>query len=281
MVYRGTRTPPVARILFKPPASPYINYVAGEGVVESAYKNIIVGVSFNELVTDVYCFVGQIIKQGNPLFKQDTRRFEAQLKQAEADYKVAQIDYENQSVQYAFYEKLKDKSAVSEQAYKLAYYNEMLAKQRMEAALAAVKVIKTDIERSTVLAPIDGEVLQVSIRPGQFANQNPFNQQSLILFGDTNIYHLRVDIDEEDSWRVIKGAPGTAFLRGNSKIMIPLEFAYAEPYIVPKTSLSGADTERVDTRVLQVVYKFPKDQYPVFAGELLDVYLQAKPYGAE
>jgi len=286
MIYYGSRTPPVGRILFPPPKSPYHNYIAGEGVIEAIYKNTPIGASFDNVITNIYVQVGQVVKKGDPLFKVDTRAFEAQLVQAIQAQKLAEVDYESQTVQFSFYEKLKNKSAVSEQAYQAAFYNKELAKQRLDVAVAAIKVIKTNIELSTAYAPTDGEVLQNNIHVGQFANSSfppaalnasPANQSSLILFGDTQFYHLRVDVDEEDAWRVIKGSPATAYLRGNSKISIPLEFVYFEPYIIPKVSLSGTDIERVDTRVLQLVYKFSRDQYPVFAGQLLDVYIEAKP----
>jgi RND family efflux transporter MFP subunit len=278
MIYYGSRKPPVARIIFPQPKSPYKDFVAGEGVIESAYKNILIGPTLQEMITDVYVFVGNIVKKGDPIFKVDTRSLESQLNLTLKEVELAKVDYENYTVQFSFYQRLKDKAAVSEQSYQQAFYNKEIAKKKLDVAAAAVETIKIQIERSTTRAPIDGEVLQVNIRPGEFANANPTNQQPLILFGDTNIYHLRVDIDEEDEWRIIKGASATAFVRGNYKISIPLEYVYYEPYIIPKVELSGADTERVDTRVLQVVYKFPKNKYPIYAGQLLDVYIEAKPY---
>lgn len=277
MVYFSAQKPKVPPLLFPPAASPYQHFIAGEGVIESSYKNILVAPAFNEVISDIYVSVGSQIKKGDPLFKLDTRHLEAQLEQAMTEEKVAAVDYKNQKIQYSFYDRLENKSAVSEQVDSAAFYTMKLAKQRLESARAAVELIKTDIERSTTRAPVDGEVLQANIRVGQYANTNPSDGTPLILFGDTQIYHLRVDIDEEDSWRAVKGAKATAFLRGNSRIAIPLEFVYLEPYIVPKKSLSGSNSERVDTRVLQVVYQFPRDQYPVYVGELLDVYVEAKP----
>jgi hypothetical protein len=35
---------------------------------------------------------------------------------------------------------------------------------------------------------------------------------------------------------------------------IPLRFVRLEPYVVPKVSLTGINVERVDTRVVQVIY---------------------------
>jgi hypothetical protein len=68
-----------------------------------------------------------------------------------------------------------------------------------------------------------------------------------------------------------------AYVRGNSSISMPLKFSYIEPLIVPKQTLTGSDFERVDTRVLQVVYLFEKNSHPVYIGQLLDVYMEAKP----
>lgn len=281
MIYYGSRQPPVIPILFPPPISPYKHFLVGEGIVESLYKDIAVGVPFPEIVSGIFVKVGDVVKKGDPLFKLDTRQLESHLAQAKAELALAEKDYESLKVQFSFYQRLVEKSAASEQTYQAAFYNVELAKKRLDIAIAAVKVVETNIERSTIDAPIDGEVLQINIRLGQSANVNPFNQQPLVLMGDTKCYHVRVDIDEEDAWRVEKGSPARAFIRGNSRISFPLEFAYCEPYVVPKVSLSGANTERVDTRVLQLVYKFERNSYPVYAGQLLDVYIEAKPSEAQ
>jgi hypothetical protein len=44
-----------------------------------------------------------------------------------------------------------------------------------------------------------------------------------------------------------------------------------EPFIVPKQSLTGDSTERVDTRVLQVIYRVEPDRAPLFIGQQLDI----------
>jgi hypothetical protein len=55
-----------------------------------------------------------------------------------------------------------------------------------------------------------------------------------------------------------------------------------EPFVVPKTSLTGDSTERVDTRVLQVSYRVERDGLPVFVGQQLDVFIDGAPgHGGE
>ena len=97
----------------------------------------------------------------------------------------------------------------------------------------------------------------------------------LILLGLVCQLHVRVDIDEHDIPRFRKGAPARAVVRGNPAQHFPLEFVRIEPFVVPKRHLTGDDTERVDTRVLQVIYALPLDLEDVFVGQPLDVYIDA------
>ncbi len=55
----------------------------------------------------------------------------------------------------------------------------------------------------------------------------------------------------------------------------PFQFEYLEPYIIPKKSLTGDPTERVDTRVLQVVYSYDPKAIPAYLGQEVDVYIKA------
>lgn len=149
-----------------------------------------------------------------------------------------------------------------------------IAKAEVAAAEAQVGAIETDVERLTVRAPVDGQVLQVKVRVGEFA-QTGVLATPLILLGNVDKLHVRVDVDENDAWRVRAGASAMAFVRGNRDLQTPLKFVRFEPFIVPKKSLTGDSTERVDTRVLQVLYSFDRGQLPVYVGQQMDVFIEA------
>ncbi len=154
-------------------------------------------------------------------------------------------------------------------------------KEDLEVARAAVlqaesqvESIRIGLERLTVRALSDGEVLQVDIRPGQFAAMAW--REPLIVLGDVNRLHVRVDIDENDLPMFESGAEAVATLKGRPQVRFPLQFVKVEPYVVPKKSLTGDNTERVDTRVLQVIYALPdRRPVPVFVGQQMDVFLKA------
>ena len=138
-----------------------------------------------------------------------------------------------------------------------------------EAQLASTQ---TDIDRLTVRAPFNGECLQVKVHPGEFAQDAG---STMILFGDVEHLRVRVDIDENEAWRVRKGARAVAYARGNKSISTNMKFIRFEPYVVPKVSLTGASQERVDTRVLEVLFQFDRKKLPLFAGQQMDVFVEA------
>jgi len=148
----------------------------------------------------------------------------------------------------------------------------------LESAAAQVEQIKIEIERRTIRAPVTGSILQIKTRLGEFA-QGGVLATPLMLLGDTKFLHLRVDIDENDAWRVRPGASALAFIRGNRDLNAPLQFERFEPYVIPKVSLTGQSTERTDTRVLQVIYSFDPAALPVYVGQQVDVFIEAPPIG--
>ncbi|MCB1067336.1 MAG: biotin/lipoyl-binding protein [Simkania sp.] len=277
MVFYGMRTPPVPSIEFPPPKPPYKHYVAGSGTVEAASEDIAIGVPFNEITWKVFVKAGDQVEVGDALFELDTRAFRAELAEAYKKRDVSIANYENEKTTFGLYQKLKDKRAVSENEYNKRFYATEIALQEIYEAEANIERIETNIQRSIIRAPVSGEVLKVNIRVGESANINPFNNVSLIVFGDTKHYHVRVEVDEDDAWRIVKGEPAMAYVRGNSSISVPLRFLYIEPYVIPKTSLTGDNTERVDTRVLQIVYEMDRDSLPIYVGQIMDVYIKGLP----
>jgi HlyD family secretion protein len=151
-----------------------------------------------------------------------------------------------------------------------------IAESEVARAAASVESTRIEIDRRIVRSPIDGVVLQVNIRAGEFASAGAL-ATPLMLVGSVSPLHVRVDIDEHESWRVKAGAAAVSFVRGNKDISAPLTFVRFEPYVVPKRSLTGDSTERVDTRVLQVLYSFDPSNLPIFVGQQMDVFIEAAP----
>ncbi len=152
--------------------------------------------------------------------------------------------------------------------------DQRVSEAAVEQAQAMLESTKIEIDRLTVRAQADGKVLQVNVRPGQFAAV--VWKEPLVVLGDVDRLHVRVDIDEQDLPLFQPGAPAIATLKGMPQVEFALEFVKVEPFVIPKKSLTGDNSERVDTRVLQVVYSLPDErEVPVYVGQQMDVYLKA------
>jgi len=157
-----------------------------------------------------------------------------------------------------------------------------ISKANIEQAKANLQAMKIESDRRTVRAPVAGKLLQVNIRVGEFAQVGPL-AEPLMLLGDVSTLHIRVDIDENDAWRVRENKPARASVRGNSRLTTDLKFVRIEPFVVPKRSLTGESSERVDTRVLQVLYAFDANAFEkkngsaVYVGQQMDVFIEALP----
>ncbi len=141
-------------------------------------------------------------------------------------------------------------------------------------AKAAAERAEVDLELLTVRAPIDGTVLQVNVRAGEFAPAGLVTTP-LIVMGNLDPLNVRVDIDEIDVGLFRPEAQAFASLRGQAERRASLTFVRIDPIVVPKKSLTGAATERVDTRVLRVVYALPPDTLPAYSGQQVDVFIAA------
>jgi RND family efflux transporter MFP subunit len=274
VVALGNNPPPIQQPIGEPAASPFSSSVAGAGIIEAASENISIASPIAGVVEQVFVTVGQTVAAGDPLFLVDERALKAELAIRSANLKAAQAELNDARRELVLYQKITDKRAVSEDAMNKRRTAVEVASARLEQANASVEATKTDLERSMVRAPIAGQVLQVKIRKGEFAPAQALTTPLMVL-GDTNTLHVRVDIDENDAWRVAVGMPAKASLRGNPSISVPLTFVRFEPFVIPKRSLTGESSERVDTRVLQAIYRMAERNPPLFVGQLMDVFIQA------
>jgi hypothetical protein len=58
-----------------------------------------------------------------------------------------------------------------------------------------------------------GQVLQMNARVGEYAEAGPL-ATPLLLFGNVDTLRIRVDVDENEAWRIHGGAVAKAMMRG-------------------------------------------------------------------
>jgi HlyD family secretion protein len=287
-VVAGDERLPVAPPLSTPASSPFANTVAGAGLVEASSRNIAIGAPLSGLVQQVAVTVGQKVAAGEILLQQDDRQIVAEMAVRKAALQVAEsrlTEVTAAAVESRFLlqqvKGLQDNRAVSREEVQRRESADAVARARVTSAEAAIRQARAEWESSlvererlTIRAPIAGEVLQVNVRPGEYLGANSAGTAPVVL-GETSVLHVRVDIDESDAWRLPHGGKAIARLRGNAEVQIPLQWLRVEPLVIPKHSLTGNSTERVDTRVLQVLFAFERGAWPIYVGPQVDVFIDA------
>jgi HlyD family secretion protein len=302
-------TPPI-----EPPRSAFAATVAAVGLVEPSSEAISIGSPRAAVVDVVYVKVGDEVKKDQPMVKLRTREMEAerlvavaaiaeaeaqiqvanqQVKVAEAQVQIAQAELAQSRRLLDFATQLKDSRVISEEertqrAMTVATHEARLlsasahvaaslssvssAKTAHQSAKAKLDVIDVDLDRSIIKAPMDATVLQVRVRAGEHISAP--SSSAWLTIGQTHPLHVRADVDEHEAWRVKPGAKAEAQVRGNPSLKATLTFVRFEPMVIPKQSLTGDATERVDTRVLQVIYRIDDaSKSPLFVGQQMDVFI--------
>ena len=286
------KNPPMPTPVVEPPRSPFETTVAATGIIEATNENVRIGPPAAGLVTKVYVSVGDRVREGDPLLQLDDRDLRAQLIARQASIPPAEAQIEEQKyrigdldTQLKRLKAVRDSRAVSEDDVKRTWYASEMAKRamsRFEATLKQVIAQRDEtqllLDRLTVRSPRAATILQVNVRAGEFALTTGATEP-LMLLGDMEQLQVRAEVDEVNAPLVAPNRPGVAYLKGNTAHAIPLTFVRIEPYIVPKKSLTGDNSERVDTRVLQIIYRFERPAFPIYAGQQVDVFIERASAG--
>ena len=143
---------------------------------------------------------------------------------------------------------------------------------------------KALLVKYVIAARVAGVVMAINATPGGYASpQGVFDtytelQAPALVMGAAQEYlAVRCFVDEilvsrlPTPWHI----KAQMSLRG-SDVKIPLEFVRVQPYVSPKIELSNERQEQVDLRVLPVIFRFQKQDAPVYPGQLVDVFIGQK-----
>jgi RND family efflux transporter MFP subunit len=279
------KTPPAPAPLVEPARSPFSNTVAATGIIEASRENVRVGTSKPGLLSRVFVQVGSQVKEGDPLFQLDDREARAkvvttrsQVEALRAALKAEQVMAADAADQFQRVDKLqKDKVASDDERSRKEFqwqnWQARVAKLEADirAAQATADQAQVELDVLTIRAPRDGTILQVNVRSGEFAETKP--NEPMMILGEVELLQIRADVDEQNAPLVQANQPAVAFLKGSTQNPLPLRFVRIDPYVIPKKSLTGDSAERVDTRVLQIIYQLDHAAVRLYVGQQVDVFI--------
>jgi len=272
---------------FNPASNPYAKGIYANGIIESYQAN---GANINVYpevpgtIKQILVSEGAIIKKGAPLILIDDSVQRATVEQQKSQVDLAGANLKSSQDQL---DKLRTSSeleprSVSKNDLDNAANAVNVAKANIEVARKQYELGQTLLSKYTIKAPIDGSILSINTAVGSYISaQGTYDSYSqgftpILVMGSSQTYiGVRCYIDEILISRLPQASQMHAqmLIRGTN-ISIPLEYVRVQPYVSPKIELSSQRTERVDVRVLPVVFKFkkPKD-INIYPGQLVDVYI--------
>ena len=287
LVQRLRHVDPPPKPVAEPASSPFTEAIGARGIIEGVNENVRIAPAVAGLLTKVNVKVGDKVQEGDVLLEQDARDAaalvraqEAQAGTLRAQIAEAEVQLADKKDQWMRMEKLSENKVSSVEERQRVLFAAQSATSKVESARAELAFAEAQLARTKVQldllairAPRAGTILQVNARPGEYAALNA--PEPVMLLGQIDDLQLRADVDEDNASRVRPECKAVAFIKGRRDHEIPLRFVRIEPYILPKRSLTGESSERVDTRVLQIIFRFEKPNVPVYVGQQMDVFLDA------
>ncbi|MET3107424.1 HlyD family secretion protein [Oxalobacteraceae bacterium GrIS 2.11] len=230
----------------------------------------------------------------------------AQVDQAQAIFATAHDQYEKRRVSYQLdprsisqdaLDTAKDTEGQALASLTLAQKQYALTKagawsyeiatqeKQYQSALEAYNAASALLQKYTIKARSDGVVLAINVAAGSYVSAqgayDSYTQGSnpiVVMSTPQHYLSVRCFIDEI----LVSKLPGPDQIRAEMQlrgtdIKIPLEFVRVQPYVSPKIELSNQRQEKVDLRVLPVVFRFAtKNLKSVYPGQQVDVYIGKK-----
>ena len=154
--------------------------------------------------------------------------------------------------------------------------------KQSEALKQAYNAANALLQKFSVKAPIEGVVLAINATTGSYvSSQGAYDSYTalfnplVVLGGPQDYLAVRCFVDEI----LVSRLPSSFHiraemsLRGSYTNKVALEFVRVQPYVSPKIELSNQRQEKVDLRVLPVIFRFEKKDAPVYPGQLVDVFI--------
>lgn len=154
--------------------------------------------------------------------------------------------------------------------------------RQCQALLKSYAASSALLAKYTLRAPGDGIVLSINTAVGSFiSTQGAYGSYTqtmnpvLVLGSPQTRLNVRCYVDEILVPRLPPASKMKAqmSIRGTN-VKLPMTYVRVQPYVSPKIQLSNQRTERVDVRVLPVIFKIAKcADAQLYPGELVDVYI--------
>lgn len=196
--------------------------IAGAGKVQAA-TTVKISSNLSGDLTELKVKDGDRVTKGQVLGRIDRRRFEAASKQAlaaqsaaRADLQVVQVELDRTTREHGRVEALVQKGLASDAELERARAERDTAtarlastRERLAQASAAYEEAQSNLEKTTLVSPIDGNVIQLSREVGERVRGSDFSEDVVMVIAALNAMEVKIEVGEHEVVHLKKGQPAT------------------------------------------------------------------------
>jgi RND family efflux transporter MFP subunit len=175
---------------------------------------VTVAADVSGLVSDVFVHDNEKVTKGQPLFRIDQRRFQYALEEAKASVASRQTNLD-QAKRDLVRSKTLTSVAITQQQVEQSQQTVDVAQANLDNDIAALDVAKLNLERSTVLAPVNGIVTNFDLLPGRYVNAGA----PVFALIDSDSFRIEGYFEETKLRRIHIGEDATVKLIGDSRVL--------------------------------------------------------------
>ncbi|MGA9005713.1 MAG: HlyD family secretion protein [Xanthobacteraceae bacterium] len=171
---------------------------------------VTVAADVSGLVSDVLVHDNEKVIKGQPLFKIDQRRFQYALDQAKASAASRQVNLDQAKRDLSRSKNLSS-IAITTQQVEQSQQTVDVAQAQLDDANASLDVAKLNLERSVIVAPVNGIVTNFDLLPGRYVNAGA----SVFALIDSDTFRVEGYFEETKLRRIRVGDSATVKLIGD------------------------------------------------------------------
>ncbi|TDQ78007.1 efflux RND transporter periplasmic adaptor subunit [Sphingobacterium yanglingense] len=121
-------------------------------------------------ITNIFVADGAFVSKGQRLYEIDRVRYQAAVDQAKASLEIAKANLDRVQKDLQRYQTLAEKDAIAKQTLDYATTDVNNQRAQVQAAEAALTTARTNLQRSTIVAPFSGNIGISQVRNGALVN---------------------------------------------------------------------------------------------------------------
>ena len=171
--------------------------VSGTGRIQPA---VVVKISANvsAKIMKLPVVEGENVQKKQLLVELDQTRYEAAVEHARSTLKSAKASYKKAQSDYRRMQDLFKKNLVSLTDLESAEASLEQAESHVEQSEAALKQAADDLDKKTILSPMDGTITQLKKEEGEIALGSQFQEDVIMTVGDLTQMEVLAEVDEND-----------------------------------------------------------------------------------